>query len=152
LLGSSFTVRREKHWECKIMRKTPSATAVAPAEARFALSPEATSPSESSWRRGGRVLGHGRASVAMQKTLAHWQAVVIPIILRYRRPLAVTVQTVLIGLSYYLAFWLRFDGFIPKQMVTILVRTLPWLIAIRSLIFVPFGLYQGLWCYAGIWD
>ena len=67
-------------------------------------------------------------------------------------PLALVVHWVLIALAGYLACWLRFDGDVPPNIIAIYLRTMPWLIVIRSLIFVPFGLYDGLWKYTGIWD
>jgi FlaA1/EpsC-like NDP-sugar epimerase len=67
-------------------------------------------------------------------------------------PFVVLVHWVLIALSAYLACSLRFDGDIPAPIVAIYLRTLPWVIVIRSLIFLPFGLYDGLWKYTGVWD
>jgi FlaA1/EpsC-like NDP-sugar epimerase len=69
-----------------------------------------------------------------------------------RLALVVIGQLALIPASAYFAFWLRFEGAIPPDMMDSLVQTLPWLIAIRGLVFIPFGLYGGLWRYTGIWD
>src|SRR5262245_30588519 len=70
-----------------------------------------------------------------------------------RRNLAVYgVHAFLIGLATYLAIWLRFDGDIPPHVLENYWRVLPWTLAIRGLTFIPFGLYQGLWRYTGIFD
>lgn len=73
-------------------------------------------------------------------------------LLQFRLPLLVTIDLGLIGLANYLAFWLRFDGIIPDWAMGLFMQTLPFLIAIRLLIFVPFRLYQGVWKHTGIWD
>jgi FlaA1/EpsC-like NDP-sugar epimerase len=67
-------------------------------------------------------------------------------------PLAVGVHCVLIALAAYLACWLRYDGDIPPRILAIYLRTLPWFILIRTVIFWRFGLFDGLWKYTGIWD
>jgi FlaA1/EpsC-like NDP-sugar epimerase len=62
------------------------------------------------------------------------------------------LHLILVVLSNYISFWLRFDGNIPADSVIVFYQMLPWLVAIRGLTFIPFRLYQGLWRYTGIWD
>lgn len=73
-------------------------------------------------------------------------------LLKYRRFLIVGLHVALIATSNYLAFWIRFDGVIPKAEMTLFAAMLPWLITIRGLTFAPLQLYRGLWRYTGIWD
>lgn len=73
-------------------------------------------------------------------------------LLRYRRVFVVAVHVVLITVANYSAFWLRFDGNVPVSELQLFVSHLPLLLAVRSLTFLPFRLYEGLWRYTGIYD
>jgi FlaA1/EpsC-like NDP-sugar epimerase len=73
-------------------------------------------------------------------------------LLRYRRGLVIALHIALIAASNYGAFWLRFEGAIPAPEFDLFVRMLPWLLAIRTMLFVPVKLYEGLWRYTSIWD
>jgi FlaA1/EpsC-like NDP-sugar epimerase len=66
--------------------------------------------------------------------------------------LTVVLDVAMIMTATYLAFWLRFDGNIPSAYFATYLKTLPWLLVVRELAFVGFGLYSGLWRYTGIWD
>jgi len=81
----------------------------------------------------------------MSEGRMHWR-------LKGRRVMVIGIQAVLVALSNYAAFWLRFDGNLPLAEEIVFYRTIPWVIGIRTVMFVPFRLYEGLWRYAGIWD
>lgn len=57
-----------------------------------------------------------------------------------------------IGLSYFLAFLLRFDGAIPPAYYQTFVKTLPYLILISIFVFPCFKLYSGIWAYFSLYD
>ena len=46
----------------------------------------------------------------------------------------------------------EFDGAVPPAFASLWLESLPWLVAIRAALFVPFRLYEGLWRYTGISD
>ena len=68
------------------------------------------------------------------------------------RWLIIISHLLLMVMANYFAFWLRFDGLIPRRELTILIQMMPWLLVIRGLIFIPFGLYRSSWRYTGIYD
>ena len=79
-------------------------------------------------------------------------SVVFQLLAKYRRPIIVMIDLVLIVLAYYSAFWLRFDGQPPADVTQLFLSTLPWLVLIRAIAFMVFRLNEGLWRYVSIWD
>jgi len=73
-------------------------------------------------------------------------------LLRYHRVIAIAVQLLLMALANWAAFILRFDGRMPPWAAEALWTSLPWLLAIRALTFIPFRLYAGLWKYTSLYD
>jgi len=70
----------------------------------------------------------------------------------YRKPLITLSQIVLIALTYYCSFLLRFDFALQKPISDLFLHTIPWVIAVKLLIFLFFGLLRGWWRYVGISD
>lgn len=61
-------------------------------------------------------------------------------------------DAVLILLSYYAAYYLRFEGDIGYREMTNFLRTSLWIIPLKLICFFYFGLYRGMWRYTGIND
>jgi UDP-GlcNAc:undecaprenyl-phosphate GlcNAc-1-phosphate transferase len=73
--------------------------------------------------------------------------------LLYKRRIAeVIIDLLLICISYYSAYLLRFEGRISPANFSLMMTSLPWLIIARLGFFYYFGLYQGMWRYIGIKD
>ena len=73
-------------------------------------------------------------------------------ILKYRRALILITNLFMVSLSYYLAFMLRFDGNLNSDYAKVFIKTLPFLILVKLLVFYYFGLFRGLWKYVSIYD
>ncbi len=70
----------------------------------------------------------------------------------HRRIPIVFLHLALFAISFVLAFSLRFDLQIPRDMKNLLLETFPLLLLVRVPVFAWFRLYEGLWRYVGIWD
>ena len=61
-------------------------------------------------------------------------------------------DAVLVGLAYFLAYFLRFDGYIPANFFAEWMNTVVWIVPLKLVCFFFFGLYKGMWRYTGIYD
>ena len=73
-------------------------------------------------------------------------------LLQYRTLLIVLSQTVFICVSYYYSFVLRLDVGFDASAHSLFWHTLPWVIAIKLVVFYYFGLLRGWWRYVGMSD
>lgn len=73
-------------------------------------------------------------------------------VLRFHRAIVIVLHLAAVVAASWLAFLLRFDGRVPGWAIETFWQTLPWLVAIRALTFIPFRLYQGLWKYTSLYD
>lgn len=74
------------------------------------------------------------------------------LMLEYRRILIVLFHAFAVMLANILAFYIRFEGRIPPEALSILPYSVVMLLVIRFPLFSVFGLYRGLWRYAGMID
>ncbi|MCA9482640.1 MAG: polysaccharide biosynthesis protein [Nitrospina sp.] len=68
------------------------------------------------------------------------------------RTLLLLFDLVSTGLTLFLAFWLRFDGSIPKWEMDSLLLILPFLIASRAVCFLYLSFYNRFWEYSSLED
>jgi FlaA1/EpsC-like NDP-sugar epimerase len=74
------------------------------------------------------------------------------LLLRIRRPISMAIHATLIVVANIGAFWLRFDGRIPPEYWQAALSSVPWILAVRMLVFWPLHLFEGLWKYTSILD
>lgn len=73
-------------------------------------------------------------------------------LLHKRRVLEVLIDFLLICGSYVAAHLLRFEGALDVRVQQVAVHALPVVIIVNLLCFMGFGLYRGVWKYAGLYD
>jgi FlaA1/EpsC-like NDP-sugar epimerase len=73
-------------------------------------------------------------------------------LLNYRKLVILASQIVLLAMSYYGSFLLRFDFHPDETYQPIFMQTLPLVVAVELLAFWAFGLLRGWWRYAGMND
>jgi FlaA1/EpsC-like NDP-sugar epimerase len=59
------------------------------------------------------------------------------------------VDGLLVGLAYFLAYWLRFGSEIPGRFDDLLKDTIVWVVPLTLAVLAAFGLYQRLWTFVG---
>ena len=83
----------------------------------------------------------------------HKKGFILDVLFQHKRRFAeVLMDLTLICLAYYSAFYLKFDAVISYQMQRVIVEFLPVVIAFQLINFFLFGLYRGVWKYAGLTD
>lgn len=73
-------------------------------------------------------------------------------LLHKRRLLEVVLDFSLLSCAYVLAYLLRFEGVLTDELQELIIRSLPVLLVLKLSCFAGFGLYRGLWQYAGLPD
>ncbi len=64
----------------------------------------------------------------------------------------VGADLLLMVLSLYGAYLVRFDFAVPPEFMALFWRSLPWALAIKLAVFYFFDLYRGMWRYIGLTD
>ena len=70
----------------------------------------------------------------------------------YRVALAFGHDFVASAVAWLLAFWIRFNLDIPKELSPLIFNTLMYVVPLQAILFWKFGLYRGIWRYASIPD
>lgn len=90
---------------------------------------------------------------ALKRNHSRKGKVMLNTILFHKRRIAeVIIDLLLICISYYTAYLLRFGGKVSPVHSFLMISSLPWLIVVRLGCFYYFGLYRGIWRYISIKD
>jgi UDP-GlcNAc:undecaprenyl-phosphate GlcNAc-1-phosphate transferase len=74
------------------------------------------------------------------------------VLMHKRRLMEVGVDFTLIWASYVIAHALRFDGNLAPDLEVLILKSLPWIILVKTLCFFSCGLYRGVWRYISLPD
>jgi UDP-GlcNAc:undecaprenyl-phosphate/decaprenyl-phosphate GlcNAc-1-phosphate transferase len=74
------------------------------------------------------------------------------LVVHRRRLIEVLVDFALISAAFAGAYLLRFEGSGPANQRALYLSALPIILAARYAVFIPFGLYSGVWRYVGARD
>jgi len=69
-----------------------------------------------------------------------------------RRLFEMILDFFIIGVSYYLAFWVAYSMILDNNRIIMIVRSLPVAIVGSLVSFIVFGVYRGVWRYVGMND
>ena len=89
---------------------------------------------------------------ARKKKISKGNVVLNTVLLYKRNFLEVVVDLILICISYYSAYLLKYDARIPLYVFPLISKSLPIIIVIKLLAFFSFGLYSRIWPYMSIHD
>ena len=76
----------------------------------------------------------------------------VDFLLRYRNTIKFFLHLFIFGFSYYAAYMLRFEFFIPAEYGEVIRKTFLYMLVAKALGFLVFGLFQGWWRYVSIRD
>jgi FlaA1/EpsC-like NDP-sugar epimerase len=66
--------------------------------------------------------------------------------------ISVLVHMALVAAAHLAALGLRFDGNIPPAYWNVAAVMLPFVVIVRTIVFYPFRIFDGLWRYTSLWD
>lgn len=69
-----------------------------------------------------------------------------------QKMLEIVIDLFIVSASYIAAYLLRYEGVLVPQNIQLILESLPLIIIIKLSSFYWFGLYKGVWQYAGIHD
>lgn len=96
----------------------------------------------------------GEVKVYEKKIRALYQkSLILSRILLYKKQiLQIIVDIILITIAYFSSYLLRYEGIIDPHNLSLIEKSLPFIILIKLIIFSIFGLYKGEWRYISMND